>query len=129
MKKISTKVYRLFSDKRKNHDIGMLVILTSPRGGPYRARWIDKEQKIHSDGFPNTHSGSKIIGDRVPFSYIHRRCRPENNTMMYAGLPAYEEALRQLGVYDVEDSEGFHDESPLKIGATYNPDAGEVETL
>ena len=113
------RVYRLFRDDRKNNHCGWVVTLTTPRGGPYPACWIGLDGVVQDRNFPNTHSRSVIGNGLVPASYLHRRCRP--HPAAHSAIPNLEQAYTLLGLYG--DGSRFLEESPIKMGETYSPDA------
>ncbi len=115
-----TKWYGVYSDDRKQHLQGYMLIRTDPKGGPYAYRWC-ADGVVQNNAPYNTHKSAIVDKNCVSYLFLHRRCRP------VVTLPVEAEALEtqfrvDLGV-DTDDTPEFIEESPIKMGATYNPDA------
>jgi hypothetical protein len=116
-----TKWYCVYSDDRKQHLQGYMLIRTDPKGGPYAYRWVNTDGVVQDNAPYNTHKSAIVDKNTVSYLFLHRRCRPAKVMEWF-----YEEVETQfridLGV-DTDDTPEFIEESPIKMGATYNPDA------
>ena len=112
-----TRWYKVFSDDRKRNLQGFMLVRTDPRGGPYPYRWVNTGGVVQTSAPVNTHRSAVLTNDRVSYEYLHRRCRPTKEI----SADEVETQFRiDLGV-DTDTPE-FIEDSPIKMGETYNPD-------